>query len=369
MYKYINKLKRSISLVCMGTLVLGLLAGCASSKSTSTGSTASTASVKQTDGETQVITDMLGRKVTLKKNIERAVAVEGCCPFPGMISMLGCADKLVSGLCYDFDLQLKVAPEYKAIVNKTITQKDKTVSYEELLAQKADVIFLYNINNAEKLASLGLPVVCVSYSSWDDFQKMTRLLGEIFGKKDRAEEYLAYAEKLFQDINSKLKDIPDDKKVSVMMSTSVKPLTVKGLKSHNQSMFERSGAISIATKLNLDAYSKEVSMEELIKANAGYYILSGFLEKEYKEMLSNADWKKLNSIKNGKLYITPVGLFPWDRPGAELPLLALWQSHIFYPEKITEDYMHNKIADFYKTFFNYTLTDADYANLLKYDHK
>lgn len=366
MYKYITKLKRSISLVCIATLVLGLLAGCASSKSTSA---SSAAAVKKADGETQVITDMLGHKVTLKKNIERAVSVEGCCPVPGILTMLGCTDKLVSGLCYDFDLQLKVAPNYKAIVNKTITQKDNAVNYEDLLAQKADVIFLYSISNAEKLASLGLPVVCLTYSSWDDFQKMVKLLGQVFGKEDKAQEYLAYTDKLFQEMNSYLKDIPDDRKVTAMMSTSVKPLTIKGLKSHNQSMFERSGAISVATKLNLGGYSVQTSMEDLIKANADYYILSGFLTKEYDEMQKNADWQKIKAIKSGHLYITPVGLFPWDRPGVELPLLALWQAHIFYPNKITDKYMHDKIIDFYKTFFNYTLSDKEYADLLKYDHK
>ena len=282
--------------------------------------------------------------------------------------MLGCSDKLISGLCYDFDLQLKISPDYKALSGKTITQKDSAVNYEDLLAQKADVIFLYNIKNAEELASMGLPVVCLTYSSWSDFQSMLKLLGQIFGKEDKASAYLAYAEALFKDMDTHLNSIPDDKKVTVMMSTAVKPLSVKGLKSHNQSMFERSHAISIATTLKLDGYSVQASMEDLIKAGADYYILSGFLDKEYKDMQTNPDWQKLSAIKNGHLYITPIGLFPWDRPGVELPLLALWQAHVFYPGQISKDYLHGKIVDFYKTFFNYTLTDDDYAALMKYDH-
>lgn len=359
-----NEWKRSrsiISLICLVTLLLGLLSGCSES-------TKSTASSSSTGDETHVIVDMLGRNVTLKKDIKRAVTVEGCCPVPGIISMLGASDKLVSGLCYDYDLQMKVAPEYKAIAGSMVAQADKKVNYEELLAQNADVIFLYNIDNYEELASLGLPVVCVKYSSWDDLKSMVKLLGGIFDKEDKATEYLKYSDNLLQDIHSKLAVIPEDKKVTAMMSTSVKPLTIKGLDSHNQSMFEFSGAIPIASKLNLSGYSVEVSMEDLIKANADYYILSGFLEKDYQEMQTNADWQKLSSIANGHLYITPIGLFPWDRPGAELPLLALWQAQIFYPDIITEDYMHEKIVDFYKTLFNYTLTDEDYSSLLKYAH-
>jgi iron complex transport system substrate-binding protein len=364
-----KKLKSILSLLGSAVLLLGLLAGCAASGAASGTSAPSVPGpTAQKQGDTQTITDMLGRQVTLKKNIERAVAVEGCCPVPGLLSMLGCADKLVSGLCYDFSLQLKISPEYKALVDKTIKQKDKTVNYEELLAQKADVILLYNITNADELASLGLPVVCLTYSSWTDFQKMLTLLGQIFGKEDKAGAYLSYADALFKDMDQTLKDISADRMATVMMSTSVEPLTVKGLKSHNQSMFERSHAISIATALNLDTYSAEVSMEDLIKANADYYILSGFLDKQYKDMQTNPDWQKLSAIKNGRLYITPVGLFPWDRPGVELPLLALWQAHIFYPDKITTDYMHDKISDFYKTFFNYSLTDDDYAALMTYEH-
>jgi iron complex transport system substrate-binding protein len=152
------------------------------------------------------------------------------------------------------------------------------------------------------------------------------------------------------------------------MSTSINPLTVKGLKSHNQSMFERSGAVSIATTLNLDGYSVEASMEDLIKVSADYYILSGFLDKEYQDMQTNADWQKLGAIRNGNLYITPIGVFVWDRPGAELPLLALWQANIFYPDLVTDRYLHDTVVAFYKAMFRYDLTEADYADLMKYDH-
>jgi iron complex transport system substrate-binding protein len=370
-----------VALVLLAALVLGL-AGCDSQAAGQTTSTAAaqtttsaaaqsatTAPQAATDGETRTIVDMLGRTVTLKKDIARVVTVEGCCPLPGLMSMLGCSDKLVSGLCYDFPLQLAVSPEYKALAGSMVAQQDNKVNYEELLAQKADVIFLYKIDNADELASLGLPVVCVSYSSWDDVKKLVTLLGEIFGKQDQAATYLTYADNLLQELDTKLKDIPEDKKVTAMMSTSINPLTVKGLKSHNQSMFERSGAISIATTLNLDGYSVEASMEDLIKASADYYILSGFLDKEYQDMQTNADWQKLNAIRSGNLYITPIGAFVWDRPGAELPLLAVWQANIFYPDLVSDQYLHDKVVDFYKTCFRYDLTEADYADLMKYDHE
>ncbi len=376
-----------VAVVLLAALVLGLV-GCGDQAADATTSTAAaqttttaaqtttsaaaqpttTASQAVTDGETRTIVDMLGRTVTLKKDITRAVTVEGCCPLPGLISMLGCSDKLASGLCYDFPLQLAVSTEYKAIAGSMVAQQESKVNYEELLALKADVIFLYKIDNADELASLGLPVVCVSYSSWDDVKKLVTLLGEIFEKQDQATAYLTYADNLLQELDTKLKDIPEDEKVTAMMSTSINPLTVKGLKSHNQSMFEHSGAISIATTLNLDGYSVEASMEELIKASADYYVLSGFLEEEYKDMQSNADWQKLDAVRSGHLYITPIGVFVWDRPGAELPLLALWQAHIFYPDLVSEQYMHDKVVDFYKTCFRYDLTDADYADLMKYDH-
>jgi iron complex transport system substrate-binding protein len=378
MNKGASSVKLVVVLVFLATLMV-VLSGCdnqatsqatnqPASEATTTSQATVVAAQASSESETHEIVDMLGHKVTLKKDIARAVTVEGCCPLPGLISMLGCPDKLVSGLCYDFPLQLNVAPEYKAIAGSMIAQQDKTVNYEQLLAQHADVIFLYKIDNAEELASLGLPVVCVTYSSWDDCKTLVTLLGEIFGKEERAATYLTYAEGLFQELETKLAGIPEAEKVTAMMSTSIEPLTVKGTKSHNQSMFERSGAVSIATQLSLDDYSVEVSMEELIKASADYYILSGFLEDEYQEMQSNEDWQKLSAIRDGHLYITPIGVFPWDRPGVELPLLALWQAHIFYPETITEEYMHDKVVDFYKTCFQYSVTDDDYAGLMKYDH-
>jgi iron complex transport system substrate-binding protein len=90
---------------------------------------------------------------------------------------------------------------------------------ELILAQEPDVIFstYLTIEDADELQQLtGIPVVNLEYGDLDNgrnnFYNSLRIIGEVLGKGDRAENLIDDINNMIEDLNNRTKDIPDIEK-------------------------------------------------------------------------------------------------------------------------------------------------------------
>lgn len=79
-------------------------------------------------------------------------------------------------------------------------------------------------------------------------------------------------------------------------------------------------------------------------------------------ILNNPALSKLQAVLNKDVYQAPVGTFWWDRPSPESILGILWLSKIIYPQQFSDIDLMAISKDFYKKFYNYTLSDDEYKS-------
>ena len=183
---------------------------------------------------TRVVTDALGRQVELPETVETFVALGNT---PRMISYLGLAEKAagVGGMEADRITPLTVY----AYVNRELWQDLPRVGTdaagntdyypEAILSARPDVILCtYTEDMAEDLEEkTGLPVVAVGQGTVfeEDYEQSLRILGEVCGVSERAEEVIAYIRDSLADLHERIEEIPEKEKPSVLSAAA----TFKGI--------------------------------------------------------------------------------------------------------------------------------------------
>jgi iron complex transport system substrate-binding protein len=363
-----KKLKISIALIIC--LVFSLLVGCGnSSASNSTSNATNTADTKPTK---QTITDVTGAKVEVPTKIN--TIADGWPAHNEVLVMLGQGSKIVSTNKSD-------APQTRpwlAVVNpqmkKATTAFTNTdVNTEELLKTKPDIVFnSVNAPIANKITQLGIPIVQLTYTNFDELKNVFKLSGKILGSdaEKKANNYIKYLDSKLTSIQAVTSKIPEDQKPKVLHITSLNPLTIDGSDTIIDNWIKVAGGTNAASSVS--GNMKVVSMENILQWNPDVIIFSSNTNTNsndrttaIEKLSSDSTWSKINAVKNKKMYVNPDGAFLWDRYGAEEALQIQWAAKTLYPDKFTNLDMAKETKSFYKTFLNYNLTDDQTDRILK----
>ncbi|NLA31946.1 MAG: ABC transporter substrate-binding protein, partial [Methanomicrobiales archaeon] len=200
-------------------VVLVLAAGCTGTESTSP---------PAQDGQTTAVTDGLGRTVTVPVSPESVVCSgSGCLRYlvylQGQDLVIGVDDiekkeREIEGRPYALahGAKFKNLPLIGEFRGKDDPEKIIALGPDVILkTYMAGSSYEANAAEAEKLqAKTGIPVVAFSYGSLrNDAEKADmytglRVMGEVAGRQDRAEEVIAYIEDTMADLERRTGDIP-----------------------------------------------------------------------------------------------------------------------------------------------------------------
>ncbi|MBV7273714.1 ABC transporter substrate-binding protein [Clostridiaceae bacterium UIB06] len=356
-------MKNKLSIVMLNVvLIIVLLIGCGKA---SNSNTKEVNAEKKTDKVT--ITDSSGTKVEVPRNINRIADAWGA--HNAIVAMLGSGDKIVATTLTEKTKPwlFKVTPGMsKAVVAFNVDATD--ISIEELVKNKPDILFISEGNkNVSKISKLGIPVAEVSFKDFDSLKKCIKLTADALGEKSkkRAEQYISYLDdklKIITDVTSK---IPQGQKPKVLHLADLSPLKVDGKNTIIDSWIQAAGGVNAADFSGM----KEVSIEQILKWNPDVIVVSSTVgstdrKKSAAEILNNETWKKVKAVSSGKVYINPDGAFSWDRYSSEEALQIQWAAKIIYPEKFKDIDVEKETKWFYKTFFNYELSEDEVQKIL-----
>jgi iron complex transport system substrate-binding protein len=93
-------------------------------------------------------------------------------------------------------------------------------------------------------------------------------------------------------------------------------------------------------------------------------IIVGTTEQDREAILGNEQWRQLKAVRQGRVYVNPKGVYSWDRHDAEEALQIQWAAKTLYPDKFRSLDIVKETKEFYKTFFEYNLTDAEVNDIL-----
>ena len=344
-------------------IVLMLAAGCTGTESTGT----------QGDGQTTTVTDGFGRSVTIPASPESVVCSgSGCLRY--LVYLQG--QDLVTGVDDIEKRESAVEGRPYALVHGA---KFKTLPLigefrgkddpEKIISVSPDVIFKTGLtgtsygtsaDDADKLqAKTGIPVVAFPYGSLrSDSEKAEmytglRVMGEVIGKQDRAEEVIAYIEDTMADLERRTGDIPASEQKEVYVG-GVSSAGAHGIISTEPAYppFLWVHAKNVATGLGTD--HADVAKEALVNWDPEYIFIDlGTLQLDGKgavgELKSETALKGLSAAKNGQVY----GILPYNYYSVNYEVIlgnAYFVGKTLYPDRFADIDPVEKADEIY-TFF------------------
>lgn len=315
---------------------------------------------------TREVTDAAGNVVEVPEDLSK-IAVT---PIPWssvLFAIDGSSEKMVSinpgaMSAYTGYFFEKLDSNYGTL-DTTNIGKDFSMNMEGLVADgvQAAIIWDYQPDEAEQLKALGITPVMVKNETLEELQEGFRALGEMVGKEERAQEFIDLYGDTYEKIASYAEEVEAAEKPRVLYLRN-KDLKLQGNGNFIQEAMDMAGAENVAP----DAGS--LTMEEILALDPEIIFLSCFddfvPEDLYENRIDGQDWSTVSAVKNKKVYKTPLGIYRWDAPGVETPLMMEWLAVMIQPEIFDEIDMRQEVNDYFQNYFDYTVSDEDYDQIM-----
>lgn len=346
--------KKIVSVFIVVCMFMTLLTGCGSKTVLNDKKDDKQASEKIT------VTDMLGRKVTLKNGAAKKIIANN----PGSLRLycyVGSVDKLVG--VPDREKKDSKRRPY-AMANSSIInlpsigegRGNNADDFEKILQLKPDVIFA----NADDKAALdkmqekiGIPVVALSYGKGVIFDKemydSLKLIGKVIGEEKRANEVVNYMEKCKKDLNDRTKNIPDDKKLSAYAG-GLAWKGAHGIEStrENYPLFNAVNAKNVVKGINKDG-AVMIDKEKLLEWNPDRIFIDlaslRLIKENYRK--NPKYYNTLSAFKNGEVYSQLP--YVWCYVNIDTAMAdAYYIGKVLYPEQFKDIEPEKKADEIYK---------------------
>lgn len=196
-----------------------------STEQLSTDSAAESEAESTEEPATRIITDSTGRDLEIPSRVESIVCVGvGALRYSCYMDAAG----LVVGV-EDYEVKEGMSRLYNYVnfdkfKDLPVTGTNGEPNIEEIITAGPQVIVMssYASADADDLQEKsGIPVVMVSGSDTtldDNAYETIRIMGELYGKEDRAQELTAYLKGIQKDLDDRTADIPEEDKPSVYVA-------------------------------------------------------------------------------------------------------------------------------------------------------
>lgn len=318
--------------------------------------------------QARTITDAAGRKVEIPDTVTRVLAAG---PPASVLVYVLAPDKLTGWVRQPGDAEKQfLMPSVRDLPTfGQLTGKGGTANMEAVLAAKPDIIIDVGTVNptyaslADKVqAQTGIPYVLID-GSFARSAETLREAGDILGVADRAGKLADYAAAKISDLNTKLATIPESDRPRVYYGRGPEGLETGLSGSINLEILGAVGATNVAAAAGKGGLT-QVSLEQILSWKPDTILAAS--GKFAASVKSDALWKDIDAVKNGRVFVTPSLPFGWfdSPPGINRLIGISWLEHLFYPKQFTDD-LKAEVRDFFKLFYQVDLTDDQLATLLK----
>lgn len=300
-----------------------------------------------------VVTDQLGREVTIKGDVNRIVSSYYITS--SMLIALDAKDKVVG-----IEMKADTREIYKQAVPEFLelpaVGSGKTFNVEEALALEPDLIILpYRLESfIPQIEALGIPVIAVEPESMENFLECIQLVGTAIGHEQQADRLLKYFDEVTTEVGDLTKSLTE--RPSVYLAGSSNPLvTATGLMYQND-LIEIAGGTNVTSHLT-DAYWQTISNEEFLGMNPEYIYAVSYADYDLGAITEEANFKGIEAVEKGNVSYFPSIIEPWDYPTPSAALGMLWLLNDLHPDLYSKEAYLEDAKTFYKDFYNIEVTD------------
>lgn len=317
------------------------------------------------------ITDITGKEVTVSEPVKKIAVVP--LPWASVVYALdGNADRLGAihpgaMSAYKGQFLSKMDKTFGDADAKMINQ-DSSFNAESFADAGIDsaVLWYYQEKDAEKLKQIGIPAVMINNDSLDSMKKSFLIVGQLLGKEDDARELNAYYDNAYQKITSHADEVEKADKPTILFLRTSK-LRLQGNDNFIHEAIRIGGGANPFSQDANTGNNKDIAMEEVYRIDPDIILLSNFdpfvPDDLYDNKIPGQDWSTVKAVKNHKVYKVPMGIYRWDAPGVETPLMMEWLAKLLQPEIFKDIDVKGDTKKFFKDFMNYNLSDSDMAQI------
>ncbi|MDR1866084.1 MAG: TonB-dependent receptor [Bacteroidales bacterium] len=321
------------------------------------------------------VTDMAGRRIDIPHDVRRVFT-----------------DRFLSLTAFALDPEMVCNATFRVpeAGKKYISEayyRDKPLAEdneEEILRLHPDVILLSltdedSRETADRMQKkLQIPVLLVKFEV-TEYRNAYRFLGQALNRKEAADRIIDFIDRYLIPLHEQMKKLADEQRPSVYYAEGNRGLNTEAAGSLHSQVIDWLNARNVAqVKTGSIHGMAAVSIEQVLMWNPEAIIVwSGFpagmglpqeaaKEKTTREhILTDPAWKRINAVRNGKVYQVPSLPFGWiDRPpGANCVPGILWLAHQIYPGTVTFD-LNDALKQCFRLFYHVEITDEDIKSLI-----
>lgn len=331
--------------------------------------------------ETTLATDMAGRKVLVKSQIER---VFGYNPMvtsllfalaPGKIAGLGMPPMPPERMLAD--------PEYLSlpvlgVMGGNFGGGKATFDKDAVRQRGVDLILsltLFALDEVEAGAAdrlqqeLGIPVL-VYDGGLDRTGEVLRRVGALVGVPDRGNLLADYFDEKFHMIAKTVAGIPPGERRTVYYAQSPTGLLTEPRRSRHGEIIEYAGGVNAAEVFEQRGCGRTpVCAADLARWDPDVVIMLSDEGKSpqrlYNRLRTDPFWSRLKAVRDNAVFEPPAAMYNWfDRPPSVNRLMGLiWLTNLLYPEWFGWDLVR-ETREFYKLFYRMDLGPKQVETLL-----
>ncbi len=352
--------KVMLTLVCVAALSLGIVAlvGCSSGGGSD-----------KSSGETRVFTDSLGREVEIPINLER-ICPSGHTAQQVLLTMapdkmVGLSQELNDDQIAIFGDEFKDMPVFGAVLGA----KDD-FNREAVAAAKPQVIIdtgEAKKDTAESLDALqeqlGIPCIFIE-AKLSDYGAAYENLGELLGMEERGNKLSGYCRRVYSEVEDAMKTIPESQRVNMAYLLGNNGLNAIAKTSFQAQVIDMvANNVVVVDDVSGKGNGNEISLEQIAVWNPELIIFQkGSI---YDSVGDDPAWQGIAAIANDNYYQVPDDPWCWmNNPPTVNQLMGMqWLPRLLYPEAFKTS-IEDVTKDYYKTMYDYDLTDAELSELL-----
>lgn len=347
-----------IALLLALVLALGLCAcGNSSAPAESAAPAESEAPADAPAADTRIIVDAKGREVEIPETVESIIcvgvgALRYTCYVQGQELVVGVEeyekeggmDRMYNYVNYDLFKDLP------AIGGNGEPWEEEII---KLNPQVIVMSFSSKADPDELQAKTGIPVVSIPGSDTtldDNAFETIRILGELYGKEERAEELTAYLHSIEDDLNQRTAGVPDEDKPSAYVCG----VSFKGIHGFEGTEANYGPFVLINAKNLADesgqALAYDVDLEQVLTWDPDVIFVDynglGLINEDY---AAHPDYyNSLTAVKEGKVY-AQVSFRSYASNLDTALVDAYYAASILYPEQFADVDIEAKIGEIFET--------------------
>ncbi|MFM2483447.1 ABC transporter substrate-binding protein [Celerinatantimonas sp. YJH-8] len=318
----------------------------------------------------RVVTDQLGRQVTIPDEVNRVVVLQH--QTLDILVQLDAQRKIVGVLS---SWQRRLGRDYLRLakgLDQLPMPGDLTqVNIESLLKLKPQVVFVTNYAPPQMLAAIervGIPVIAISLRQYQPGQASQlnpsltneevtynqglkegiQLIGEVVNRTAQARQLIDYIFAQRQLVTRRLAGLTDQQRPRVYMANP--NLITYGHGKYIGLMMHHAGAINVAAQA-IKGY-KQVSIEQVLQWDPQVILVQHRYPKVIQQIKTDPLWQSIDAVKHQRIYYMPQYAKAWGYPMPEAVAVGeLWLAKRLYPQRFADIDVNKAADDYYQRFY------------------